>query len=140
MNTITHESPSPSTPAAAVCVLVIDDDEICLDIIQELLQQLQIDQVHLASNGYAGLQVLEKLPAAPDFVIVDVYMPDMDGIEFLNALAKRQYRGGVVLATGSDLEMLGMASQLAAGAGLDIRAALFKPLLKADLAKALGLQ
>jgi CheY-like chemotaxis protein len=141
LKTKTMMNPQPANPSnpASLCVLAIDDDEICLDIIQELLLQLQIDKVHLASNGQTGMQVLRKLPTAPDFVIVDVYMPDMDGIEFLNALAQQNFKGGVILATGSDPEMLHMARQLATGTGLDVRAALIKPLYKDDLAQAFGL-
>lgn len=121
-------------------MLAIDDDEIVLDIIQELLMQLGITQLKTAGDGSAGLRHLRSMVRVPDFVIVDVFMPDMDGIEFLKELAKTRYQGGVILASGSDVQMLQMARQLATANGLNIRAALVKPLHLEDLAQAMALR
>ena len=128
------------TSPASLSVLAIDDDEIVLDIVQELLMQLGIRQVQTAGDGYAGLRALCSMARAPDFVIVDVFMPDMDGIEFLKELAKTDYQGGVILASGSDVRLLQTAQKLAIANGLNICAALVKPLHREDLAQALALR
>lgn len=136
-----HNPPATGArPASSLSVLAVDDDEIVRDILQEFLTQLGVLQVQLADNGNAALRSLRNLQRAPDFVVVDVFMPDMDGIEFINELAQTGYRGGVILVSGSDVQMLQMARQLATANGLDIRAALVKPLHIEDLAVALGLR
>jgi CheY-like chemotaxis protein len=119
-------------------VLVVDDDELNLDIAQELLSQIGVTQVHLAASGLLGLKSIRGLKTV-DFVLVDIYMPEMDGIEFIAALAKAGFSGAVIIISGVNIETLDMARQLAAASGIKVAAAMEKPLRRAELARALGI-
>jgi CheY-like chemotaxis protein len=119
-------------------VLVVDDDEINLDIAQELLTQIGVAHVHLAASGLLGLKSLRELKAV-DYVLVDIYMPEMDGIEFIAALAQAGFSGAVIIVSGVNIETLDMARQLAAASGIKVAAAMEKPLRRAELARALGI-
>ena len=66
-------------------VLVIDDEEIMREILEALLTR-EGYEVRLASGGEEGLDLARSLPF--DAVIVDVMMPEMDGIATLDALKK----------------------------------------------------
>ena len=62
-------------------ILVIEDD----DVVQEyLIEWLELEGYipQSAENGLEGLRLLHKF--MPDIIISDIYMPDMDGIKFLN--------------------------------------------------------
>jgi DNA-binding NtrC family response regulator len=64
-------------------VLVIDDEEIMRDILETLLVR-EGYQVRLAPSGRAGLELARSVPF--DAVITDVMMPEMDGLQVLDAL------------------------------------------------------
>ena len=64
-------------------ILVIDDDEFLLRLIQRLLKP-EGYSVHVAGNGEDGLKVFHQV--APDLVILDVMMPEMDGWEVCRRL------------------------------------------------------
>ena len=121
-------------------VLVVDDDPFCLEVACIALDRVGVTGVVTASGGHAGIRAYERMTPKPDLVVCDLFMPDMDGIEFINALGDRKFAGALVLVTGGDLSMMQMASQLAeSGYGLTVLGAIPKPLRPEALAAALGL-
>jgi CheY-like chemotaxis protein len=124
---------SPST-----MVLVVDDDSFSLDLLTEMLMALGISEIHTSGTGRVALRTLAALPRTPDFVICDVFMPDMDGIEFLAELAKKGFPGGIILVSGEDVSMMDIAQQVALAEGLRMLGAFSKPIPQAVLAQALG--
>lgn len=64
-------------------VLIIDDEEDIREILGYALRKEGFS-VHLAENGENGLEMAEKY--LPDIIILDVMMPDMDGIEVCERL------------------------------------------------------
>ena len=125
MNSITQPS-----------VLVVDDDPYSTDLARLTLTHLGFTEVKVACNGRDGLRALEAMPLPPDFLLCDIFMPDMDGIEFSEELAKRRYAGGVILISGGDVQMLALAKQIALESGLNVLGALTKPLQQVELSKA----
>ncbi len=109
-------------------VVVVDDDEFSQEILREMLGQLGVRDVRVAGGGREGLQILGQLQSPPDYLICDVYMPDMDGIEFLEQLAKRRYVGAVILVSGAHAEMLDIVQDVARADGIKVLGALTKPL------------
>jgi CheY-like chemotaxis protein len=63
-------------------ILVVDDDRAVRTAIQTLLEYEGFD-VTLADGGHHGLEALEN--GAFDVVIVDIFMPGMDGLETIKA-------------------------------------------------------
>lgn len=67
-------------------ILIVEDDES----IRELVSTALLDaghEVEVAANGAAGLVALEH--AHPDAFVVDINMPEMDGLSFLEAVRAR---------------------------------------------------
>ena len=64
------------------CILCIDDNEDILLYLENLFKHEY--QIHTANSPLAGLTIAKDL--LPDLIISDVMMPEMDGIEVLNAL------------------------------------------------------
>ena len=123
---------------AAMAVLVVDDDEFSQQIIVGILEELGIGDVHIAGDGREGLRALAQMPRTPDFLICDLFMPDMDGIEFLAQLGKQGYKGGIILVTGGDVSMMAIARELAFADGLRMMATFVKPLNHVALAQVMG--
>jgi len=64
------------------CILCIDDNEDILTYLENLFKHEY--QIHTANSSIAGLTIAKDL--LPDLIISDIMMPEMDGIEVLNAL------------------------------------------------------
>jgi two-component system, NtrC family, response regulator AtoC len=77
----------PTAMTDAATVLVVDDDETSREYLAALLDALGFG-VEGAPSGAAALERLSRQPA-PDVVILDVIMPELDGVETL-----RRYRAG----------------------------------------------
>lgn len=67
-------------------ILLIDDDALLCEVLAEFLE-LSGYAVIQAANGRAGLERLAS-GAAPDLILLDLLMPEMDGIRFLGELGK----------------------------------------------------
>jgi CheY-like chemotaxis protein len=112
---------------SATSVLVVDDDDFALESMLLALAPLKLASIATAADGLAALRHIKSSPQPPDFLICDVYMPNMDGLEFLDQLAQMQFKGGVILVSGLNIEMLDMARQIAMGSGLQLLGAVAKP-------------
>jgi DNA-binding NtrC family response regulator len=78
-------------------VLLIDDEQDFLDVMSERMEARSID-VSTASSAREGL---EKAAAGSfDIVILDLMMPEMDGIETLRILKEKNPDLEVILLTG----------------------------------------
>lgn len=64
-------------------ILVIDDDTAVLSAVQAILTDEGYD-VLTADSGFRGLETLRK--EAPDLIILDLKMPGMSGMGFLNEI------------------------------------------------------
>ena len=74
------------------------------------------------------MNLLDSMEVPPNVVITDIFMPNKDGIEMVTALAKRQFAGELILASGADPIMLRVAQAMALAGGLSVLATLLKPL------------
>lgn len=112
-------------------VLVLDDDAFMLSLLADMIEGFGPYQVDCAADGQSALAMLRA--HAPQLLICDLSMPDMDGIEFLREAAEESYRGSVVLLSGVDSGVLKAAERLALAHGLAVLDALPKPLSRPAL-------
>lgn len=117
-------------------ILVVEDDEFNQEILRRKLGLLGFTDIHMANNGRAGVRFLDQIARLPDYLICDIFMPDMDGIEFVAELVKRNYQGGLILMTGVDQTMLEVAQEIASLKGLNVLAGFKKPLNQEKLRQA----
>ena len=94
--------------------LVIDDSRAMRLILGRMLRDLGFDVVD-ATNGREGLEQLYGV--APELVLVDWNMPEMTGIEFLQAVRQPPHSSTakVVMVT-TETEILQVVHALGAGA------------------------
>ncbi len=80
-------------------VLVVDDNEDNLRVTEEILKTHGFT-VQTAQDGAAALRSIEQ--GCPDVVLLDVMLPDMDGMEVLDRLRSNSAHAGlpVILVTG----------------------------------------
>jgi two-component system nitrate/nitrite response regulator NarL len=85
-----------------VRVLLIDDHALFRVGLQGLLERRGIQVVGAVGSGAEGLQLARE--SAPDVVLLDLRMPDLDGIEVLRRMRRGGLRVPVVMLTTSSNE------------------------------------
>jgi len=128
----------PTAKASDACVMVIDDDELTQDLLSEMLEELGYKVRLSAGDGRSALKLMATLKSPPEVMICDIFMPEMDGIEFLDRLVAQNYQGGLVLMTGVDTEMLTLAHTIAGDRGLRVLGTALKPLSMQQLSSLLN--
>lgn len=74
---------------------------------------------------------------APDLILLDIVMPDEDGVELLNWLGRESYRGRVMIVSGYDPQYSKIACTIAAKKGMTV-SSMPKPIRLADLRRQLA--
>ncbi|MBR1564884.1 MAG: sigma-54-dependent Fis family transcriptional regulator [Paludibacteraceae bacterium] len=78
-------------------ILVIDDERSIRNTLKDILD-FEGYTVVLAENGKQGLQLATE--TAFDLIFSDIKMPEMDGIELLNALRQAEVESPIVMISG----------------------------------------
>ncbi len=78
-------------------VLIVDDETTIIESLEGILSDDGFEVIH-AFNGYEALKKIEA--ASPDIVLLDIWMPGMDGIETLKEIKKIAPNLPVVMITG----------------------------------------
>ncbi len=78
-------------------ILVVDDDQDILELMEEVINHFGYDVV-TAGNGIEGLKKYKNEKF--EMVFTDIYMPCMDGIDFLLELKKYDEDAVVIILTG----------------------------------------
>ena len=84
-------------PEAPAHILVIDDDKAMRDACFQILSR-QGYRVELAASAKQGLSLLERLSF--DTILLDLVMPDMDGLEALKKIRALDPDVEVIIITG----------------------------------------
>jgi DNA-binding NtrC family response regulator len=93
-------------------ILVIDDEEVVRRSLHRALGDERCN-VELAGNGRVGLNAMGCKPF--DVVLLDLRMPEMDGVEVLGAIKQRWPETEVIVITGyPELETAKQAMRLGA--------------------------
>ena len=88
-------------------ILLIDDDKDDRDLLLETLKAAGISDLLIAGSAEEGWKILEKSEILPDLIILDLFMPHVDGLEMLIQLkADDKYRDiDVVIYSASTLSI-----------------------------------
>ena len=84
-------------------ILVIDDDPEDARLVEKMLSNTGKFVVTIAEGGQKGLSQMTDNP--PQAVILDLFMPDMDGFAVLSAMQQSEKLSSipVLILTGADL-------------------------------------
>lgn len=83
-------------------ILVIEDEQDISRVIKDYLT-INRYEVLVAENGQEGLKLIDTL--SPDFIILDIMLPDMDGIELCRQIRETCFTPILILsARGSDTD------------------------------------
>src|SRR5215510_3192886 len=122
--------PNPATTRSRNRLLVVDDQPDILEFIGQVAEAVGYT-VSLAGSATEFHEGLTSF--APSVVILDLQMPDVDGIELIRHLSRQQNRAHILIASGMDSRVLASAEQLGRSLGLNMIGVMQKPIMLADL-------
>src|SRR4051812_24843489 len=84
-------------------VLIVDDDELFAQTVELIADMTPgLVAVGRARDGLEALELAREL--APDLIVMDVEMPNLDGLQATRRLRGAGFAGPIVVVSGSDLD------------------------------------
>lgn len=100
------EIPVPSGPLSGLDLgpmrtLIVDDEPLAIERLQLICaREPAIEVIGTASDGAAALRLTEAL--RPDLLLLDIAMPELDGIGVARALARMEHAPAIIFVTAFD--------------------------------------
>lgn len=83
-------------------ILIIDDNEADQFLNKVFIEKLNPDiEIYQAWDGAEGLEMLDNKTVKPDAIFLDIYMPRMNGEEFIKEYLAKNYNYPVFVMTTS---------------------------------------
>lgn len=117
----------------ALRLLVVEDDQNIADLVMRIAGEVGFITQH--SNGNQLKKVYQQFQ--PDIIVLDIIMPDMDGIEVLQYLKDQHKRLRIILLSGSPDSYRSIAHSLGQAVGFTIEASIAKPFRVGELREVL---
>ena len=114
-------------------ILAVDDERITLSRIKNMLNKLGIDQVVTMGSTSEALTFITEQGDAIDVVLVDMFMPENDGVDLIIGLKTIGFQGCIAIISGGDDRVLAGAEVLARAKDVEILGTLKKPVSADDL-------
>ncbi|MBL6985891.1 MAG: EAL domain-containing response regulator [Methylobacter sp.] len=121
------------TDKSALRILVLDDEPFILKLMSRVLTNLGFTQVTTCDSGRSALDSIDHPNSPPDVILLDLNMPEMDGVEFMRHLVERHYVGSLILVSGEDERMLQTTERLVQAHKISVLGHLNKPVKPKDL-------
>lgn len=108
-------------------ILVLDDEPFMLKLLERMLANSGYISVSTCDSGRAALEMIGSPVDSPNLILLDINMPEMDGLEFVRHLVERHYTGSIILVSGEDERMQQAAEKLARAHKITVLGHLHKP-------------
>lgn len=109
---------------------IVDDDSLVAELVAVMGRRAGFEPRVVKDPGTLA-DLLRQDPASA--LVLDIVMPDIDGLEILKILGKEQFRGPILILSGMDALYLEAATRSAKRLGLSFSGTLSKPIDLAQL-------
>ncbi len=110
-------------------LLIVDDEPEFGRFVRKVAEEMDFE-VKVTTQATHFKETYETFD--PTVIVLDVVMPETDGIDLVNWLADRHYHGKLVIVTGFTPHYAEMTSTLSVAKGMTSVTTLYKPV---DLVK-----
>jgi DNA-binding NarL/FixJ family response regulator len=104
-----------ASPERGLRAIVADDDPLARRMIKEALQRAGVVVIAEAQNGREAVEL--ALHYRPDVVVMDVVMPELDGIAATRRIVKEHPEQVIVILTSADDDEMGLLGLRAGASG-----------------------
>ena len=116
-------------------LLILDDDPLICRTIENIAQYMGYT-TRATTNPELFLRTAKNWQ--PQVIVLDLIMPNMDGIQVLNRLAKESCEAKILITSGLSTRILDAAERTATAHGLNIAGVLTKPFTALKLRESLS--
>jgi len=100
-----------------VKILAVDDDPFILELLPAMFEQADLNDLHTAPSGPAALEMIDAAKVPFDCLLLDVDMPEMDGIELCGRIRTLPgYENKPILMLTAKTDSISIEKAFAAGA------------------------
>jgi EAL domain-containing protein (putative c-di-GMP-specific phosphodiesterase class I) len=104
-------------------IVLIDDDRVVGEIVSALAKAMGLE----CEITRTPEEFFESVGPDTTLILLDLVMPDMDGIEILRLLGERNCKARIILMSGINIRVIETAKKLAQSLGLSVIGHLQKP-------------
>ena len=104
-------------------IVLIDDDRVVGEIVSGLAKSMDL-QCDVTKNSE---EFFARIGPDTSVILLDLVMPEMDGIEILRLLGERNCKSRIILMSGINIRVIETAKKLAQSLGLTVVGHLQKP-------------
>jgi two-component system chemotaxis response regulator CheY len=83
----------------SVAVMIVDDEQFFREVLRDMLQKAGFRVVADAASGTEAVEKYQQF--APDLVLMDIYMPEMNGIEGTRAIKALAPAAKILICSGT---------------------------------------
>jgi len=112
-------------------ILIIEDDAFQRKILTSMLSSICSANIATATNGKEGLEQVAL--QRPDVIFCDLYMPELDGVEFARILASKSIQTTLVFTSSAAEDVQNAVVDMSKSYGLDQVTNLVKPLKRTQV-------
>lgn len=109
-------------------ILVVDDDEFVLGVVSRMLRNLGCEAVETFDRATLALKRLDAESSTVELILLDVNMPEMDGMAFVRELVNRAFAGKLLLMSGEGERVLQSVEHLVRAHGIPVLGHVQKPM------------
>ncbi len=133
-----HELAFKCNQLSTAQIMVIDDEPLLLSVMRLMLVDLGCQDPVCYEHSRDALQAMDNEGAKPAVIVLDLRMPEMDGVQVLRHLGERRYAGDLILLSGEDGQTLRAAEALARAHKMRVIGVHMKPVTSEQLAESLA--
>ncbi|WP_373236461.1 EAL domain-containing protein [Cohaesibacter celericrescens] len=116
-------------------LIIVDDDEGIRAFFRDVAEDLSF-YVFESADSEALFELIDHM--VPDVILLDLTLPDVDGVEILRLLSTRNCQASIILASGQDKRVLSTSLRVGESLGLTMLPSLQKPISVASLEQSLS--
>jgi CheY-like chemotaxis protein len=115
-------------------VLVLDDDSFQLDLLTELLKSLGFANLTCVTSTAEALRKIAGQSDSFDLLLIDLHLPIEDGFQFMDGLARVDYKGALIIVSGQSSDVMRGAALVAKLRRFTLLGSITKPVAREALA------
>ncbi|OIN12180.1 EAL domain-containing response regulator [Oceanisphaera psychrotolerans] len=119
-------------------VLIVDDDLFSLKLMAHMVRQQGDYRVDTCESARRSLERILSREQNPDLILMDLNMPEMDGLELIRRLGDFGYGGALALVSGQSKRILRASEELSRSYDINVLGHLEKPVCSTQLSLMLG--
>lgn len=114
-------------------VLIVDDDPIQRAVLKQIFATHGSPDVETSADGLEAISTIENSPDPFDLIVLDLVMPEYDGIRLISYLEGQNVKTRMLVVSGLPKDVVRMSNSLAEASGLTSIGCLQKPFQLEDL-------